>query len=107
MILASLKLQVPNETGRSRDRVWGHLFLRPVTHLLKLQLALQAEQAVCCPGQLPDQCVIGLLHVLQLLPKEGVYLGKAHAPKWTKPTASCVVTPQRGTENPGALNPGV
>lgn len=70
----------------------GHLSLGPVTYLPQLQLALQAEQAVCCPGQLPGQCVIGLLHVLQLSPQEAVYLGEAHAPRWTKPTASCTGT---------------
>lgn len=83
----------PSAAGTKSDRQKQGQALGPATYLPQLQLALQAEQAVCCSGQLLCQCVIGLLHVLQLSPQEGVYLGEAHAPRWTKPTASCVVTP--------------
>lgn len=67
----------------------GHLSLCPVLCLPQLQLSLQLEHAARRPGQLLGQCVIGLLHVLQLFSQEGVHLGKARAPDGQNPQVVC------------------
>lgn len=65
----------------------GHLARGPALRLPQAQLAPQAEHAAGRLGQLLGQCVVGLLHVLELLPQEGVHLGEAGAPGRERPQA--------------------
>ena len=57
-----------------------HLSVGPALCLAQLQLGPQTEHAARRPGQLLGQPVVGLPHVLQLFPQEGVHLGEACAP---------------------------
>lgn len=76
----------PRAPSRALPCPWAgageHLSAGPALCLPQLQLGPQTGHTARRPGQLLGQPVMGLPHLLQLFPQEGVHLGEAGAPGW-------------------------